>query len=443
MTLDDLVGESHVEEVLLNRASLRTIVAAGIECAVLEPLRDWCVRHRFVVRIVDPMSSSTVGPCAGFVVMVRDEADVGSNAIERWRKIAGTAPIAVVAESIGVDSVVRLMRQGVADVVAADNPAPVIVERLAAVLTTHRSEEPDRRILGESPEARRIEREIALIGPMMSTVLISGESGVGKGVVARALHASSRRHRGPFVHVDCPCLPDSLIESELFGHERGAFTGATSRHTGYFESASQGTIFLDEIGELDLRLQAKLLRVLQDRTFESVGGRTPKRMSARILAGTNRDLAAEVRAGRFRLDLYFRLNVFQLRVPPLRERMEDIPSLVRAFVGDIADRLEIVAPPITREFLDGLMDRDWPGNIRELENTIERCLVRFGGAPLEAFMIPRTPEVVTSAPEAEPAANEIEEALRRAGGNVARAARELGIPRSTFRYRMNLLGPGR
>jgi two-component system response regulator HydG len=189
-----------------------------------------------------------------------------------------------------------------------------------------------RELVGESRAMRRLRAEIRAVAPLRATVLLTGETGTGKGAAARALHARSSRARGPLVHVDCAALSPTLIESELFGHERGAFTGALERRTGRFELAASGTVFLDEIGELDERQQAKLLRVLHDREFERIGGVATLPMTARVVAATSRGLLREVREGRFRADLYFRLNVVPLRLPPLRERRSDVPLLVRALL---------------------------------------------------------------------------------------------------------------
>lgn len=212
---------------------------------------------------------------------------------------------------------------------------------------------------------------VTSIAASESTTLITGESGTGKGVIARLIHLRSTRARSPFVSVNCAGLPEGVLESELFGHERGAFTGALRQRPGRFEQARDGTIFLDEIGTADARVQQRLLRVLQERCFERVGGTQTLVNEARVVAATNVDLQAEVEAGRFREDLYYRLHVVPVEVPPLRERREDITHLVEHFLLPVADRID----GITREALDRLVDYPWPGNIRELENTIERMVV--------------------------------------------------------------------
>jgi DNA-binding NtrC family response regulator len=304
---------------------------------------------------------------------------------------------------------------------------------------TPRVEEP----LGESPAVRALRSEIAAVAPLSSTVLVTGETGVGKGVVARELHRCSRR-RGPFVHVDCAALAPGLIESELFGHERGAFTGAVAARPGHLERAAAGTLFLDEIGELEPALQAVLLRVLQDREFERIGGGRTQPMRARVIAATSRELRRDVPGGRFRADLYFRLAVVRLALPPLRARRGDIPLLARTFLDELARHLELPAPVLGSDFVERLVAHDWPGNVRELHNALERALIRSVGRRLEAADLSELDEPLWTASagvaEAALPAERIAAALRRSGGNVARAARQLGLPRTTLRRRMRLYG---
>jgi len=235
--------------------------------------------------------------------------------------------------------------------------------------------EMERCIIGESGALREVLRQLAIVAPMDSTVLILGETGTGKELIARAIHNRSPRRDRPFIKVNCAAIPAGLIESELFGHERGAFTGALSRRIGRFEMADTGTLFLDEIGDIPHELQPKLLRVLQEQEFERVGGTQATRVDARIVTATSRDLPRMVAAREFRADLYYRLNVFPLRVPALRERSEDIPLLVRHFVGLYARKMNrciTIIPPAT---IEALSRYTWPGNIRELQNVIERAVI--------------------------------------------------------------------
>jgi len=309
-----------------------------------------------------------------------------------------------------------------------------------------------RGLVGESAPMRALRQEIANVAPLRSTVLLTGETGVGKGVVARSLHDLSGRRAGPFVQVDCAALSSNLVQSELFGHERGAYTGAVGQRTGRFEQAAGGTVFLDEIGDLEMRLQAKLLRVLQDREYERLGGSHTLQMTARVVAATTRDLGTEVREGRFRADLYYRLNVVRLAIPPLRERSEDVPLLIASGFERLERGLALAAPALSEAAVARLAAHQWPGNVRELLNVLERLIIRFAGRRVGLSEIDgvlddgpsslRPPDdpapwpgtiaerVLATGDPAELIASE----LRATGGNVARAARRLGLPRSTLRH---------
>jgi two-component system response regulator HydG len=295
-----------------------------------------------------------------------------------------------------------------------------------------------RTLVGECEAMRALRQEIARLAPLDTTVLIRGETGTGKGLAARALHQLSGRRAGPFVHADCASLPRTLFESELFGHERGAFTGAIARRAGRFERARGGTIFLDEIGELDAALQATLLRVLQDRVYERVGGSAPLAMTARVVAATSRDLRALVAAGRFRADLYFRLDVARLALPPLRLREGDLRPLSRALQARIAARLALPAPRISDEAHARLAAHAWPGNVRELENALERLAIRCAGRVASAHDVDEVLGAEPPTPRFAPAldAPRVASALRESGGNIAGAARRLGLARTTLRRRI-------
>jgi Nif-specific regulatory protein len=230
-------------------------------------------------------------------------------------------------------------------------------------------------LVGEGARMKEVFQFLARVAPAESTVLIEGESGTGKELAARALHRNSRRGNKPFVAINCAAIPESLLESDLFGHERGAFTGAAALKKGRLEVADGGVVFLDEIGELAPGLQVKLLRVLQEREFDRVGGIHPIKVDIRLVAATNRDLDDAVRKGEFRQDLYYRLAVMRLTMPPLRERREDIPMLTRHFVQKYAQRTKAKPKPVSREAMAALVHYEWPGNVRELENAIERALV--------------------------------------------------------------------
>ena len=240
----------------------------------------------------------------------------------------------------------------------------------------------ERQIIGESPVMRRLLQTIATAAPTRATVLLQGESGTGKELVARALHDQSDRSEGPFIKLNCAALPEGLVESALFGHERGAFTGAFKRVAGAFERAHGGTLLLDEISEMRLDLQAKLLRVLQEQEFERVGGSSPIKVDVRIIATTNRDLAAEAEAGRFRRDLFFRLSVIPIAIPPLRQRLDDIPLLAYRFAAQTAQDTRKEFGGISPEALALLQRHDWPGNVRELQHAIERAVILASGPML-------------------------------------------------------------
>jgi two-component system NtrC family response regulator/two-component system response regulator HydG len=302
-------------------------------------------------------------------------------------------------------------------------------------------------IVGDSPELHSVFDVVKRAAPTKATVLILGESGTGKELVAQALHEQSPRKSKPFVKVACAALSESLLESELFGHERGSFTGAAGRREGRFEAANNGTLFLDEIGEISPVVQVKLLRVLQTREFERVGGTTPIQVDVRIVAATNRDLAAEVKAGRFREDLYYRLNVVAVTLPPLRRRKSDIPMLAAHFVERFATAYGKAVTGLAPGTLQALVAHDWPGNVRELENAIERAVVLCQSAQLTADDLPTTlrgprPDgrdvkgLIPGAPMAEIEREAILRTLEMAGGSTVRAAEILGISVRKIQYRL-------
>jgi two-component system NtrC family response regulator len=291
-------------------------------------------------------------------------------------------------------------------------------------------------ILGTTPSMRNIFTIIQRVARTDATVLIEGESGTGKELIARAIHQRSRRRAAPFVAINCGAIPETLLESELFGHEKGAFTGAHIQRKGKLELADRGTLFLDEIGELSLLLQVKLLRFLQDRTIERVGGRDSIRLDLRIIAATNQDLKLQLQRGLFRQDLYYRLSVVTISVPPLRERGEDILLLANAFLrqGTRPDRRRVRFSP---EAVRALMNYSWPGNIRELENKISRALILSRGRfiePADLDLKPPPPEPTHSLREARDAAERaaLVSVLTRYRGNISQAARELKVSRPTL-----------
>lgn len=336
------------------------------------------------------------------------------------------------------------------------------------------------KIVGSSRPMLEVYKLIGKVAGSDATVLITGESGTGKELVAEALHRASKRNPHPLVKVSCAALPETLLETELFGHEKGSFTGAMTMRKGRFESANKGTIFLDEIGEMTLGTQTKLLRILQEHEFERIGSNTPIKVDIRVIAATNRDLADEVDAGRFREDLYYRLNVIHIHMPPLRDRMEDIPQLVEHFLAKYRAKPDAIPTPISEEAVARLMEHDWPGNVRELENAVERAVVLSRGNTIMPEHLPlaaaptsaggrarsrRAAEKNGEGADAEEAAANgsgngehpngafkvaveslekklIAEALERHHGNRSKAAEELGIYRRLLYAKMREYGLG-
>jgi transcriptional regulator with GAF, ATPase, and Fis domain len=314
------------------------------------------------------------------------------------------------------------------------------------------------RIIGRSSALREMLARAAKVAPTDATVLLTGESGTGKELVARAVHHASLRADGPFVAINCAALPDTLLESELFGHERGAFTGADRMKPGRFELAAGGTLFLDEVGELSPGVQAKLLRVLQEREFQRVGGTTTLRADVRLIGATNRDLAREVETGKFRDDLYYRLNVFSIHLPPLRERGEDVLLLADYFVRSLGARMAKADLGLSRDAREALLSHTWPGNIRELQNAVERALIVSEGGLLTAVhfgigQVPRRSSAqpiqgeaaessITGPPDSLPDLERrmVLEALQKAKGNKSKAAAILGLTRSKLYTRLTRHG---
>ena len=306
-------------------------------------------------------------------------------------------------------------------------------------------------LIGKSPALEEVLAKVHRVAPTDASVLVTGETGTGKELFARAIHSASKRRDKPLIKVNCAALPASLVESELFGHEKGAFTGAVTRRSGRFELANGGTIFLDEIGEVPLETQAKLLRVLQEREFDRVGGGTPVKVDIRVLAATNRDLLQAVRAKTFREDLYYRLNVFPIVLPPLRERKEDIPLLVQFLVHKFASRIGKSIERVPARTMQQLIAYPWPGNIRELENVVERTVILAAGATLDIVpdLLPASDAAPTSRPQLTLDAmqrDHIVSVLHQTDGVVdgpKGAARILGLHPNTLRNRMKKLGISR
>jgi formate hydrogenlyase transcriptional activator len=309
----------------------------------------------------------------------------------------------------------------------------------------------EREMIGESARFRKVLQQVNLVAPVDCAVLIEGETGTGKELIARAIHNNSRRSSGPFVKLNCAAIPTGLLESELFGHERGAFTGAVAQTVGRLQLAHKGTLFLDEIGDLPAELQPKLLRALQEQAFERLGSSQTIRVDVRIVSATNQNLAQMVNERRFRADLYYRLNVVPIMLPPLRHRVEDIPILVHHFVREFAGRMNKMIDGVPDQVMEALCLHDWPGNIRELQNFIERAVVMTEGPMLRPLLSELTPMAARTSNDPGQTLAEVErvyitEALQKSNwvvGGREGAAAKLGLPRTTLLARMRKLGISR
>ena len=367
----------------------------------------------------------------------------GMGLLRRIRAEAAVPPPFVMLTAFGsIPDAVEAVRFGAADYLTKPLDSPRALLAVADRLLRPEKSADD--FVTADPKVLELLDLVDRMAPTDVAVLVSGESGTGKELIARRLHAHSRRAAGPFVAVNAAALPETLADSELFGHERGAFTGADRARAGRFEEASGGTLFLDEVGELPPALQAKLLRVLEERTVRRLGSEHDTPVDVRIVAATNRDLAHEIDTGGFRRDLYFRLAVFPLVLPPLRERPADVEMLARTFTARLAARHDIAPPELTPAALETLVRHPWPGNARELRNVLENAVVVRGGQPI------RPEDLRLSPVAASPAASSLDEemrereavleALRRADGNREAAARLLGISVRTLYYRLRRWG---
>ncbi len=430
---------------------------------------------------------------SGLKILRREKVDLiitdlrlpGMNGLEflqAAKHANGTLPVVVMTAYGTVETAVEAMKAGASDYVLKPFSLEEIKLIVRKELDVHRLREENRdlrealgqryefkNIVARSPRMQEVLAMVERIAPTNSTVLLGGESGAGKDLIARAIHQHSRRASGPFVKINCAAIPENLLESELFGYEKGAFTGAVTSKPGKFELADKGSIFLDEIGDVPPAIQVKLLRVLQEREFERLGGTRTLKVDIRLVAATNRDLRAALEQGTFRQDLYYRLNVVPIDIPPLREHKEDIPYLVDHFLSRFARESGKPAQRITPAAMKMLMDFHWPGNVRELENIIERAVALSSGTTLDVDDI-HLDGLLARAPR-EPGANGlsasggtagsgsasgsfpppgmtleqfedeiIREALRRAAGNKSQAARILGLSRNALRYRLSKMG---
>ncbi|MEO7036526.1 MAG: sigma-54 dependent transcriptional regulator [Polyangiaceae bacterium] len=433
LVVDDEASNLASLEKIFQREGMRVFTADGAKPA-LEVVR----RHRVQVVLTDLMMPGTSG----------------AELLRALKEVSPDTEVVLMTAYGTVETAVQAMRDGAYDFVEKPLKRMTIVKsvRKAAerqsLVAENRSLRQElklltnREIVGQSPALRRVLDVATQAAPSSATVLILGESGTGKELIARYIHSKSGRAHGPFVAVNCAAIPESILEAELFGHERGAFTGAIAKREGRFARARGGTLFLDEIGELSPAVQVKILRVLQEGEYEPVGGHTVK-ADARIVAATNRDLVSEVEAGRFREDLYYRLNVIAVTAPPLRARREDIPLLVDHFLGVYCTKNGRARLTIPSDVLRKLMDYSWPGNVRELENVIERAAVLCRAEALSlsdlpdavASATPRPPSELTFAigtPLSEVEQRMIRDTLSHTGGDKSLAAQLLGISTRTI-----------
>lgn len=423
---DPIMGESLVDRLTLEGASVR-----------------WSKGRREAIKDIQSNSADLV------ISDIRLPDGTGEDVFAAASTMADVPPFLFVTGHADIDQAVRLMRAGAGDYLTKPFEMPVFLGRVEQLLRP--LERPGASVLGISPAMLDVERLLRRIGRISSTVLLTGETGVGKDVCARYLHQLRVPDPGPFVAVNCAAIPKDLMESELFGHEKGAFTGAAARHVGYAERAGTGILFLDEIGDLDLKLQAKLLRVIEERTFNRVGGEKPLRLAARLICATNADLSGRVKAGIFREDLYYRINVLTVPIPPLRTRPDDVEWLANRFLETLVTDLNAKVAGIGAPAMNDLREHSWPGNVRELRNRMERAVALAQGrhlmpgdlfpdrAPISGSRPERPPSLEAARDEAE--CREIRRALDDAGGAIAAAAGALGISRTTMwekmrRYRL-------
>ncbi len=365
-----------------------------------------------------------------------------------------TLPVIMISAYGSVENAVKATRLGAYDFIEKPPHADKILLSVRNALEMVRLSEENRRlrqqaapvreIIGKSEAIQQLREKLRLVAPTPASVLITGENGTGKELVARALHFLSRRSHRPFVEVNCAAIPEDLIESELFGHEKGSFTGATSRRQGKFDLAHEGTLFLDEIGDMSLKTQAKILRILEEQRFERVGGSRPIQVDARVVAATNKNLEEEIDKGTFREDLYHRINVIPLHVPPLRERQEDIPLLAQHFLKELAQDSQAPQKTLTSQALEVLAAQPWPGNVRELKNFIWRVFLLTPHPVIEADDLPLEQDTgshvgnvsaLLTLPDFREARARFErEFLRRKleehGGSVSATAEAIGLERS-------------
>jgi len=440
------------------------ILVVDDEAIIRESLRDWLsdVGHQ-VLTAEDGFQALKMiekeKPGIAIVDLVMPGMD-GIELLKRAKEISPSIEVIIVTAYGSIPTAITAMKEGAYDYIEkpfCPEKAELLIERLVEhqglleenISLHQRLEERYRfeNIIAKSPTMQQVIEVIKVVAKSNATVLITGESGTGKELVARAIHSQSYRKDKPFIAVSCAALPESLLESELFGHEKGAFTGAHAQRRGKFEIANRGTLFLDEIGEMSANIQVHLLRVLEEKEFTRVGGNELIKVDVRVISATNKDMKKAVANGPFREDLYYRLNVVTIELPPLRERKEDVPLLAQHFLRKFAVENQKEITDFSPEASDFLLKYDWPGNVRELENAIERAVILAKNSYIDAADMPQESlQLLQSAPVGK-SLEEVEKehilnVLSETGGNYSQAARILGISRITLYNKMKNFGQG-
>jgi two-component system response regulator AtoC len=430
------------------------VLVVDDEAIVRESLKDWLADAGYQVLTAEN------GPQALEVIekekpsiMIADLVMPGMDGIELMKRAKGQQPgieVVIVTAYASIPTAITAMKEGAYDYIEkpfCPERAELLVKKLAEHqelveenLSLRQKLEDHYRfenIITKSAKMQRVIEVIKVVAKSNATVLITGESGTGKELVARAIHSQSNRHSKPFIAVSCAALPESLLESELFGHEKGSFTGAYAQKKGKFEFAEGGTLFLDEIGEMSANIQVHLLRVLEEKEFTRVGGNEPIKVDVRVISATNKDLRKAIEKQEFREDLYYRLNVVNIELPPLRERKEDVPLLAQHFLNKLASENRKEIGGFSPEAIEFLLDYDWPGNVRELENAIERAVILAKDSLITIDDLPQENLSLGYSTASKKSIKEVEKehilnVLRKTGDNYSEAARILGISRMTL-----------
>ena len=438
------------------------VLVVDDEAIIRESLRDWLsdVGHQVLIAENGPQALEIIEkekPSIAIVDLVMPGMD-GIELLKRAKEISPHIEVIIITAYGSVPTAITAMREGAYDYIEkpfCPEKAELLIEKLMEHqrlieenISLHQKLEERYRfenIIAKSPKMQQVIEVIKVVAKSNATVLITGESGTGKELVARATHSQSYRKDKPFVAVSCAALSESLLESELFGHEKGAFTGAHAQRKGKFEVANKGTLFLDEIGEMSANIQVHLLRVLEEKEFARVGGNELIRVDVRIISASNKDMKKMIASGEFREDLYYRLNVVTIELPPLRERKEDIPLLAQHFLKKFTVENQKEIGGFSPEATDFLLKYEWPGNVRELENAIERAVILAKNSDIEVADLPQENLLMTRSTPPGGSLREIEKerilnVLSETGGNYSEAARILGISRVTLYNKIRAYG---